>query len=240
MLAHYPILAAPTGHTYYFHAQTNQSTYVRPFPSVPVPSTSSQPPVAPGKKEKPVLKTPIPGTSWLRVKTNAGNVFFTHKEKKESVWEVPEEIAHAVEELEREEAEAQQLKEVEERIAKLKSDLKEDRSTASAGAKRKAAEPEVPKGKKAKVESMDDNEGVRAAEDKAATPTEEQQKPTRSQSPSRDIEMKDSSEGTASAAGNGTKDLPKDYSMPAQVNLSPEEARALFKVRTAGSFISVI
>ncbi|KAG8908057.1 hypothetical protein FRC01_007510 [Tulasnella sp. 417] len=45
------------------------------------------------------------GTSWSRVKTSDGNIFYFNKEKKESVWEVPEEIAEAVAELEQEEEE---------------------------------------------------------------------------------------------------------------------------------------
>lgn len=44
------------------------------------------------KKEKPKDKTPVPGTSWIRVKTNEGNVFYMNKETKKSEWTVPEEI----------------------------------------------------------------------------------------------------------------------------------------------------
>ncbi|KAG8916342.1 hypothetical protein FRC01_003219 [Tulasnella sp. 417] len=57
------------------------------------------------KRERPVSKTAIPGTSWSRVKTSEGNIFYFNKGKKESVWEVPEEIAEAVAELEQEEEE---------------------------------------------------------------------------------------------------------------------------------------
>ena len=50
------------------------------------------------------MKTPIPGTPWLRVITTEGNTFYTHTGEKRSVWTVPEEIKEAVEQLEREEA----------------------------------------------------------------------------------------------------------------------------------------
>lgn len=49
------------------------------------------------KKEKPVDKRPIAGTSWLRVTTNEGNVFYTNTETKTSVWTVPDEIKEQVE-----------------------------------------------------------------------------------------------------------------------------------------------
>ena len=51
------------------------------------------------------MKTPIPGTEWLRVLTTEGNTFYTHTTEKRSVWTVPEEIRDAVAQLEREEAE---------------------------------------------------------------------------------------------------------------------------------------
>ena len=59
----------------------------------------------PKKKEKPKVKTPIPGTEWLRVTTTEGNIFYTHTVKKHSVWTVPEEIKDAVEALEKDEQE---------------------------------------------------------------------------------------------------------------------------------------
>lgn len=71
---------------------TGTSTYARPLPLYP-PFT---PATTPTVKEKPLYKIPIPDTPWLRVKTNHGNVFFTHVERKESVWSVPEEIATTI------------------------------------------------------------------------------------------------------------------------------------------------
>lgn len=77
----------PTNQIYFFNTLTRESTYVRPLPALP----------AAVPKEKPKIKTPIPGTDWLRVTTNQGNVFYTNKAKKESVWTVPDEIKDAVE-----------------------------------------------------------------------------------------------------------------------------------------------
>ncbi|TDL21916.1 hypothetical protein BD410DRAFT_840299, partial [Rickenella mellea] len=105
---------APGGQPYYHNAFTNESTYIRPLPNFPigpsVPPQAPQPTVESKKKVKPVEKTPIPGTDWLRVKTNEGNTFYTNKAKKESVWTVPEEIKDAVENLEKEEAAAEAKK----------------------------------------------------------------------------------------------------------------------------------
>ncbi|KAK7049537.1 hypothetical protein VNI00_005568 [Paramarasmius palmivorus] len=98
---------APTGQIYYFNPHTNESTYVRPVPSF---LGQNIPQLQKKKKDKPLVKTQVPGTDWLRVKTTEGRVFYSHKLKKESVWTVPEDIREAVEELERQEKEkAEQL-----------------------------------------------------------------------------------------------------------------------------------
>lgn len=55
------------------------------------------------KKEKPAKKTPMEGTAWMRITTNLGNIFYLHTERKESVWEVPAEIALQVRQLEEDE-----------------------------------------------------------------------------------------------------------------------------------------
>ncbi|KAI0307113.1 hypothetical protein B0F90DRAFT_1622551, partial [Multifurca ochricompacta] len=83
----------PAGQIYFFNPFSRESTYVRPLPTLPAAAT----------KEKPKLKTPIPGTDWLRVTTNRGNVFYTNKVKKESIWTVPDEIKEAVKLLETQE-----------------------------------------------------------------------------------------------------------------------------------------
>jgi len=85
------ITAGPTGQPYYHNYLTRASTYIRPTPSM-----STQPVKT---KEKPLFKTPIPGTDWLRVVTTDGNIFYSHKVKKESVWDIPEELKTALEAL---------------------------------------------------------------------------------------------------------------------------------------------
>jgi transcription elongation regulator 1 len=86
---------AAGGVLYWHNAATGASTYTRPAPVVPPPGFVSLPPPAPEKKkkkEKPKDKTPIPGTTWIRVKTTEGNVFYMDKESKKSEWTIPEAI----------------------------------------------------------------------------------------------------------------------------------------------------
>lgn len=70
-----------------------------PPPGYPAfPPGSSSDPTPPGgkekkkKKEKAKDKVPVPGTSWIRVKTSEGNTFYMNKETKQSEWTVPDEI----------------------------------------------------------------------------------------------------------------------------------------------------
>ncbi|KAK0486950.1 hypothetical protein EDD18DRAFT_1192549 [Armillaria luteobubalina] len=91
--------AGPNGQPYYFNAHTKESTYIRPLPSIP-----NAPAAVVRKKEKPAVKTPIPGTEWTRVKTTEGNTFYFHRLKKTSLWTVPEEIEDTLEKFEHEEA----------------------------------------------------------------------------------------------------------------------------------------
>ncbi|KAG8875393.1 hypothetical protein FRB97_005156 [Tulasnella sp. 331] len=234
---------APSGHTYYFHAQSNQSTYVRP-----VPAPSQQGPISESKpedqnvaqkkkstkKEKPSIKTPIAGTPWIRVKTTAGNIFYTHTERKESVWEVPEEILDLVKALERQEVEveaAEKIREVGERMASI-------REGVSQVGKRKAGDvtdrPEQSAGKKARVESESEEEGHNDGGEEDDDETMQKQiaeeiaAAQQSEKPEEDSAMtnveRDDVERETTA-----KKLPTDYDMPKQVTLSPEESRALFK-----------
>lgn len=97
---------------YYYNASLKKSTYTRPLPAPEVNVQAAPPPPAPlqetppvqtqgkkTKKEKPSKKTPIEGTAWMRITTNFGNVFYTNKDRKESVWEVPREIEDQVRQL---------------------------------------------------------------------------------------------------------------------------------------------
>lgn len=58
------------------------------------------------KREKPKEKVAVPGTEWVRVTTNKGNVFYTNKETKASLWTVPDEIKDQVDAMDKEAKEA--------------------------------------------------------------------------------------------------------------------------------------
>ncbi|CCO33875.1 Transcription elongation regulator 1 AltName: Full=Formin-binding protein 28 [Rhizoctonia solani AG-1 IB] len=246
---------SPTGHTYFYHAATKQSTYTRPLPpihmggpvpgppplfppaSVPAnvnaanPTTDANAPSDVGpdkkskksKKEKPAKKTPIPDTPWLRVVTNLGNVFYTHTERKESIWTVPDEIADAVAELEREEEAAKEAKREQEQREKAEQEQREKeeqerlevervrKEVEAASAKRKAEESEESAAKKPRVEEEEDEEAWQrqVAEEMA----EEEQVP--------------GSDNKSQAKGGETV-IPPVFKVPDQVKLNPEEAKALF------------
>lgn len=125
---------APAGQPYWFNPTTNVSTYIRPQLQPPPPPGFHHPPqplqpihYAPGqapplitqpapahapgvvkkeKREKPKDKKHVPGTDWVKVTTNKGNVFYTNKETKASLWTVPDEIKAEVEAMEKEANEA--------------------------------------------------------------------------------------------------------------------------------------
>ncbi|KAG8695886.1 hypothetical protein FRC08_007500 [Ceratobasidium sp. 394] len=237
---------APAGHTYYYHAPTKQSTYTRPlppihmggpFPGPPPPfAPNAPPPVAAAsatapppttdsttekkskksKKEKPLTKTPVPGTEWIRIVTTLGNVFFTHTERKESVWTCPEEIAEAVAEMERQEEmlKAEEKAREDKERAEWEAKEKEEQEMAevervkkeaeAAGAKRKAEEASEKASKKPRVgEDGEEMVAEDMAGEKAAAPT-----PGKSNEPEVSV--------------------PPVFAVPDKVKLNPEEAQALF------------
>ncbi|KAB5591583.1 Transcription elongation regulator 1 [Ceratobasidium theobromae] len=242
---------APSGHTYFYNAATKQSTYARPLPPIhmggpappfpPFPTTSAPPPsteTAPvsesttdkkskkPKKEKPAKKTAIPNTQWVRVLTNMGNVFYTHTERKESVWTCPEEIAAVVAELEREEEVAKvaeqerEMREKAEKEQKEKEELERaevervKKEVEAAGAKRKAESSGAGVSKKPRVEDdQDEEEWQREVAEEMAHEAqgEEEQAPS---------------------GGKTTKEqgmvVPAAFKVPDRVKLNPEEAKALF------------
>ena len=256
-LRHRLLYAGPGGQPYYYHAASQQSTYVRPLPAFPVvPPPTVQPPKK--KKEKPLVKKPIPGTEWLRVTTTKGNTFYTHKERKESVWVAPEEIKEGLVELERTEAHdaeqarlEQQTKE--EEAMKVEREMEEevDRIKAEVQGlvkrrKRDELEPldEVVITKKVRVEEDDGEEaeiGENEHEEEEAEETEteteedwekeaaaqlaaeaEAEKKRREEEAKR---VKEAEEAEAKRA--------QPLSMPDRVDLSLDEAKALFKVFSA-------
>ncbi|KAJ7781274.1 Hsp90 protein-domain-containing protein [Mycena metata] len=211
---------SPTGQPYYFNANTKESTYIRPLP----------PPMAPKKKEKPLIKTPIPGTDWLRVKSTEGNVFYSHKVKKESIWHVPEEIKAAVEALEKEEREkeAGAPPDISREIDRIKNEVAE-------AVKRKAEEPipvdEVVITKKAKTDNEEDESEEseeeeweqEAAAQLAAEAEEEKQRVAEEEK-----RLKEEAEA------ENQKLMAAQLNMPKRVDLSVEEAKALFKASLFG------
>ncbi|KAH9951680.1 hypothetical protein B0H21DRAFT_842655 [Amylocystis lapponica] len=239
----------PAGQPYYYNAQTNESTYVRPLPAFAVlPPGFAAPGAVPQKKkkEKPLVKTPIPGTEWLRVKTTEGNVFYTHKVKKESVWTVPEEIRDAVQALEEDEAaeQARGERDASERIAKdaeaarMREIERIKMEVQDIVGKRKAEEgvpvDEVIISKKARVE--EDEEDEEDSEDGDESEEEDWQREAAAQlAAEAEVEKKKQEEEslrqeeearqTKEQAEKGARQL----NMPDRVDLSIDEAKALFK-----------
>jgi hypothetical protein len=221
--------AGPTGQLYYHNAQTKESTYVRPWPSFRNPPVQLS-----KKKEKPLVKTPIPGTEWIRVKTTEGNIFYSHQVKKESYWTVPETIREAVDALEAEERTKQGVKVGEEDVMKAgmveeehAAEIKRIKSEVQEILKRKAENvvpvDEVGISKKARVEDAPDEEDSSDEEDwqreataqLAAAEAKEENKQIEEE------EKRTREEAEAEA---------RKLKMPERVDLSMEEAKALFKV----------
>jgi len=199
------------------------------------------------KKEKPLVKTPIPGTEWIRVVTTEGNKFYTHKAKKESVWTVPEDIKEAVDALEKEEA-GKKEREEGEAIAKGEKEtrhveqerldeIERIKSEVQEAIKRKAEDAfvdEIVSSKKARVEDVEEvDDDVDSDEDSeeedwqreaaAQLAAEAEQEKKRLEE-----EVKREKE-EAEEEARKTKDVPQLH-MPTRVDLSIEEAKALFKV----------
>ena len=166
------------------------------------------------KKEKPLVKTPIPGTEWLRVITSEGNTFYFHKVRKESVWAIPEEIRSAVEGLQTEERREQPTQD-----------------SISVNSKRKAEIPlvgdETVVNKRAKIddddgdndeETSEDRDWQRQAAEQLATEAEEERKRVEAEM---EKEKEEEVQRVRAAA---------EIIMPQKVDLSIEEGKALFKV----------
>ncbi|KIJ70580.1 hypothetical protein HYDPIDRAFT_78529 [Hydnomerulius pinastri MD-312] len=236
----------PGGQPYYYHAASQQSTYIRPLPAFPIaaPAPAIQQPKK--KKEKALVKTPIPGTEWLRVKTTEGNVFYTHKVKKESFWTVPEEIKDAVEEFERAEAhEAEQAKlQHQEDVMRIeREEVERIKAEVQGLVKRKATdEPEpldeVVITKKARVEEEEEEEEAGTddggEEDEEESEEEEWQREAAAQLAAEAEEEKQRQEEEAQLAKEAEEEAKRaqekqQLHMPNRVDLSLDEAKALFK-----------
>jgi transcription elongation regulator 1 len=216
--------AAPTGHAYYHHAATNQSSYVRPMPTfanVNVPAASAVP-----KKDKPLVKTPVPGTDWIRVKTVQGNIFYNNKATKASVWFIPEEIRDAVRALD-EEAAAERQKQVDVEAERAKSEAE------GILTKRKADTPAANSAavKKLKTEASTDQDSDDSDEEEdwhkeaaAQLAAEAEAEEKRKQ------EEKERRAEEARRARQEMEEKAAQLNLPRREDLSIEEAKALFKV----------
>lgn len=190
-----------------------------------------------------MVKTPIPGTDWIRVRTTQGNLFYSHKVDKKSIWTVPDEIKEAVEALEKQEKDDQErvLREQEEESARAE----EQRVTAQAlkeNAKRKALDPvpmdEVVISKKARVEDgededMEDVESEESEEEdwqkEAAAQLAIEAEEEAARRKAEDEEETRIAEEEARKAQEEAKNPPPP-GMPSRADLSVEEGKALFKV----------
>ena len=236
-----PVLeTGPSGQIYFFNTSTRESTYVRPLPVFL--ATAPQ-------KEKPKSKTLIPGTDWFRVTTNQGNVFYTNKAKKESVWTIPDEIKEAVELLNKQEdddkiGEGKQAQEETRRDvdAEQEREIERVRMELQEVVKRKAEDisqsDEIVISEEAtrrrsqvgdKVEEADDTDDSEESEEEdwqreaAAQLAKEAEEEERRQ---REEEEKAKAEEARRA-----KETAPQITMPDRVDLSIEEGKALFKVR---------
>ncbi|KAJ7591081.1 Hsp90 protein-domain-containing protein [Mycena floridula] len=206
----------PNGQVYYYHAFTQESTYVRPLPSF-----QALPPIQNKKKEKPLVKTAIPGTDWIRVKTTEGNIFYSHKVKKESIWTVPEEIKDVVDELEKTEKQAAAAKIDEEQmmeVERVKSQVREmvKRKADDAGSSEQLSKKPKVDEEAESDDSEEEEEWQREAAAQLAAEAELEQK------------RKDNEARKAAAEAKRLQEAAK-LLVPDNVDLSVEEGKALFK-----------
>ncbi|KXN90242.1 Endoplasmin [Leucoagaricus sp. SymC.cos] len=235
---------SPAGVAYYHNAQMQESTYIRPLPSFHSTAVIQAQNVS--KKEKPVLKKPVPDTEWLCVLTNLGNSFYFNKSQKLSVWSIPDEIANVVAQMElkrkedeqkaqqdllTQKAQAEEARQVE--VDRIKKEMK-------GIIKRKADEEmllgELVVSKKAKVESEEEDEEdsgedeeeewQREAAAQLAAEAEEERKWQQEEKNRQEEEELRQREMEAEVQRVQTAGL---INMPSKVDLSLDEAKALFK-----------
>ncbi|KIL70077.1 hypothetical protein M378DRAFT_183671 [Amanita muscaria Koide BX008] len=235
----------PNGQSYYYNAFTKQSTYLRPLTALPLPGTAQ---IA-GKKEKSLYKTPIPGTDWLRVRTTEGNIFYSNKARKESVWVVPDEIKKELEQLEEEESLKENMLRVDSNPQQAQRqseevEIERIRNEVQELVKRKAEEgvpiDELIVTKKPRTDdggSEEASEGGASSEEEAGwqkevaekldAKTEEKIAEERRSDEAKHEEEENVSSNSGTA--HQRQKLPPQLHIPERVDLSIEEAKALFK-----------
>jgi hypothetical protein len=228
----------PSGQIYFFNTFSRESTYVRPLPAFL--ATAPQ-------KEKPKIKTPIPGTDWLRVTTNQGNVFYTNKAKKESMWTIPDEIKDAVELLNKQEeddkirvgkqAQEETRGEVD---AEQEREIERVRMELEQVVKRKAEDishsDEIVISKKPRVEDQvgDKVDEADDTDDSEESEEEDWQREAAAQlakeAEEEEQRQREEDEKAKAEEARRAKESAPQITMPDRVDLSIEEGKALFKV----------
>ncbi|KAL1747435.1 hypothetical protein HDZ31DRAFT_31825 [Schizophyllum fasciatum] len=201
----------PGGVKYFYNALTHESTYIRPLPALPVP---------PAAQDRPLAKTRIPGTEWLRVRTAQGRTFYTHAARRASVWGVPDEIRDAVAALDAGGAGAR---------------ARDEAEVQDAAKRRAVDEPvgEVLVTKRAKVEE----EGGEEEDSESDSDEEEEEEWQReaaaqlAKEAAEEQKRREEEERRVQEATEAEARTKQDaqLKMPAHVDLSVEEAKALFK-----------
>ena len=267
--------SAPDGRTkYFYNAGTKESTYTRPtfpgpFPAFPGPgpagpSTIQQPSPVNGvdqsekkkkKKEKPKGRVAVPGTTWQRVTTTEGNIFYFEKESKRSEWTVPDEIKDQIAELDRQEAEekeaeaqAQRQKEEDERIERLKEqervrvEVEEERKRKREAVDAKKQAAHAAKRQKTEDENgEDDPEDVDQAEEdgegaEVFGPEDEEDeeawmKAVAAEFAQADAKVKAEQEEDQEQVKLTEEEAARQvFAVPEKVHVSLEEGKALFRV----------
>ncbi|EIN10749.1 hypothetical protein PUNSTDRAFT_85044 [Punctularia strigosozonata HHB-11173 SS5] len=233
---------SPSGLPYYYNAITKESTYQRPMPNFAMAAQIHAQQAAVKKKEKPLVKTPIPGTEWIRVITTEGNTFYTHKEKKQSVWTVPTEIKDAVKQLEMQEAEkkAEEHREKQRRAeeevamadAERLAEVERIKDEVESMVKKRASEDvpmdEVLVAKKPRIEDVNDGE----EDDEDESEEEDWQREAAVQLAAEaeaELQRQQEEKQAEEEERKREEEAQKQINMPARVDISIEEGKALFK-----------
>jgi len=194
----------PQGQPYY-HNLNLESTYV-PIYAAPAQTFSVK-----QKPEKPLLKTHIPGTDWLRITTTERNIFYFHKISKKSTWVVSDELKAVLEAFVVEEKADEQA------TGKSKSKRKADEPTPTSKAVKKAKLRESEDSEEETSDEEEEEWQSKAAEQLAAE-AEEFRKLKEEEQKKEDLQ-----EAQRAFAAS-------EIVMPRTVDLSVEESKALFKV----------
>ena len=218
--------------TYYYNAQTQESTYIRP-------ATQCRGSI---RKEKPILKKRIPDTEWLCVITNLGNKFYFNGPKQASVWQFPKEIAEAVATMESKEREDEEKAQTEllAQAAEKQIEVDSVEQEMERVIKRKADEEmpldKIVVSKKVKKESDEDSEDSEEEEEE-----EEWQREAAAQLAAEAAEecRRQEEKEVDQRQKEETKTVQNVINMPTKVDLSIDEAKALFKVLVVRSVRSL-